>query len=193
MVKKCLLMNSELDNLIEEAWAIGEDAKKLFGELNAAQLNWQPRTESWSVGLCLEHLMRTNEGEFAEFEKVAAGDYQNPLWGKVPFLSDFFGNFVLKAVAPQNPKKIKHPKVFAPARSQVPASIVDEFVRHQQAVVGYFERCADVDLRKTIVQSPVARVVTYRLLDAFKIVVTHERRHFAQAERVMAHENFPTA
>ena len=97
----------------------------------------------------------------------------------------------MKAVQPQNPKKIKHPKVFAPTRSQINADIVDEFVAHQNKVIGYFEACRDIDLRKTVISSPVANFITYRLLDAFKIIVVHERRHFAQAQRVMQSEGFP--
>jgi hypothetical protein len=42
-----------------------------------------------------------------------------------------------------------------------------------------------------IVASPIAGFVTYNMLDACRIVVAHERRHFEQARRVTEAEGFP--
>jgi hypothetical protein len=44
-----------------------------------------------------------------------------------------------------------------------------------------------------IITSPFAGAVIYSLLDAFRLVVAHERRHFAQARRVMETHGFPPA
>jgi hypothetical protein len=35
------------------------------------------------------------------------------------------------------------------------------------------------------------KIVVYSALDACRIIVVHERRHFAQAQRVMAAPGFP--
>jgi len=48
-----------------------------------------------------------------------------------------------------------------------------------------------LDLRKVIITSPVASFATYSLLDAYKILVAHERRHMTQAKRVMETDGFP--
>jgi hypothetical protein len=42
-----------------------------------------------------------------------------------------------------------------------------------------------------MVRSPVAPIAFYTLLDAFRILVAHERRHMAQAERVVRSVGFP--
>jgi hypothetical protein len=42
-----------------------------------------------------------------------------------------------------------------------------------------------------IITSPFASVMVYILLDAFRLIVAHERRHFAQAQRVMEADGFP--
>jgi hypothetical protein len=47
------------------------------------------------------------------------------------------------------------------------------------------------DPAETIITSPFASVVVYSLLDAFRLIVAHERRHFAQAQRVMETAGFP--
>jgi hypothetical protein len=49
------------------------------------------------------------------------------------------------------------------------------------------------DLRRTVVTSPVSPVATYSLLDAYRIVVAHERKHFEQARRVARSAGFPAA
>jgi hypothetical protein len=52
---------------------------------------------------------------------------------------------------------------------------------------------SDADLRGLKVTSPVSAVATYSLLDAYRIVVAHERKHFEQARRVTRAQGFPSA
>ena len=52
---------------------------------------------------------------------------------------------------------------------------------------------AGANLRGLKVTSPVSGVATYSLLDAYRIVVAHERKHFEQARRVTQKEGFPAA
>ena len=184
-------MNPELNNLIADAQAIAEEAKTVFGNLNAEQLNWKPSPEKWSVGQCFDHLIVTNEKEFPYVEAAIRDDYKNPFWGKVPFLPKFFGNFILKAVNPENVKKQKAPQVFTPTQSTVSPNVVSEFLANQDKAISLMEASEDLDLAKTIIVSPVASFVTYSLSDAYKILVLHERRHFNQARRVMEMQEFP--
>jgi hypothetical protein len=41
-----------------------------------------------------------------------------------------------------------------------------------------------LDLEKIIITSPALGMVTYSLMDAYRIIVVHEARHFQQAKRV---------
>jgi hypothetical protein len=184
-------MNSELDNLIKEARAIAVDAEKRFGELNAAQLNWQPNAESWSVGTCFDHLIKTNSEMCGAAESHIKGTHKATIWERLPFGHKFFGNFVIKATLPENPKKVKSPKVFAPTASDVRGDVVKRFVESHKRVVETLEASREIDSAKIIVTSPVAKFVTYSLLDAYTIIVQHELRHLKQAERVMQSEGFP--
>jgi hypothetical protein len=184
-------MNPELEGLISAAKSVAEDARVLFGDLNEAQLNWQPDAESWSVGLCLEHLIKTNDELLGAVEPHVAGAHRKTIFEQLALGSGFFGNYVLKAVQPETKAKIKAPKVFRPETSNVNADVVERFVANQQKIIALMKRSAQLDLQKTIVTSPVAPVVVYSLWHAFKIVVTHERRHFRQAQNVMNLSEFP--
>ncbi|HYR77456.1 MAG TPA: hypothetical protein VEM96_16700 [Pyrinomonadaceae bacterium] len=50
----------------------------------------------------------------------------------------------------------------------------------------------DLDLEKIIISSPVTKVITYSLMDAYRIIITQEKRHLLQAMRVSEMDGFPT-
>ena len=183
--------NGEIDGLVAELQAITEDTMKVFGNLSPAQLNWKPSAERWSVGQCFDHLIVTNRCFFPDIERVAAGTYRSSLWGRASPLSGFFGRFILKALDPEKGRKTKAPRVFEPARSDVAADVIERFATHQEELSALMRATAGADLRGLKVTSPVSAVATYSLLDAYRIVVAHERKHFEQAQRVTRAEGFP--
>ncbi len=183
----------ELGGLLEELVAIKCEAREVFGGLSPAQLNWKPSAGRWSVGQCFDHLIVTNSTFFPDMERVAAGTYRPSLWGRVSPLSGFFGRFILKALDPEKGRKTKAPRVFAPAASDVAPDIIERFERHQEELSRLMRATRGADLRRTVVTSPVSPVATYSLLDAYRIVVAHERKHFEQARRLTRTEGFPAA
>ncbi|MET0646327.1 MAG: DinB family protein [Pyrinomonadaceae bacterium] len=183
----------EMDGLVAELRAVGEDASKVFGGLSAAQLNWKPSAEQWSVGQCFDHLIVTNSTFFPGMRKIAAGTYKSSLWGRVSPLSGFFGRFILKALDPERGRRTKAPRVFEPSKSDVAADVIERFAAHQSEVSELMRATAGADLRGLKVTSPVSAVATYSLLDAYRIVVAHERKHFEQARRVTQAAGFPAA
>jgi len=50
-----------------------------------------------------------------------------------------------------------------------------------------------LDLEKIVITSPVAGVVVYSLMDAYRLIVVHEQRHFQQAKRVTEEPSFPAS
>ena len=49
----------------------------------------------------------------------------------------------------------------------------------------------DLDVEKIIISSPVTKLVTYSLMDAYRIIITHEQRHLLQAKKVSKTDGFP--
>ena len=186
-------MNEELPNLIHEAHVIAEDAQKIFGHLSKEQLNWKPNADQWSVAQCFEHLIVINTGNFPRLKKIARGEYQPSLKERLPLLPRFFGSMILKAVQPKAKRKFKADPRFEPASSAIGVDIIAKFKAHQEEVIDYMKITKRLNLRKVIITSPVASFATYSLLDAYKILVAHERRHMAQATRLMETNGFPKA
>jgi hypothetical protein len=184
-------MNPELKSLIVAAGSVAEDARAFFGGLDERQLNWQPDVKSWSVGLCLEHLIKTNEELLAAVESHIKGTHRKTIFERLAIGSSCFGKYVLKASQPETKNKITAPKVFRPVQSSVNADVVERFVANQNKVIETMAASENLDLEKTMVTSPVAPFIVYSLWYVYKIIVSHERRHFRQARNVTQTEGFP--
>ena len=182
---------SELDALVGELDAVASEARREFGALSARQLNWKPSADEWSVGQCLEHLMKTNEGYFPRLEQLSKGEQASSAWERLSPLSKFWGRTVLKFVAPGSARKVKARPGFLPSSSELGADMVERFVAHQRRLTELMRGTGGLDLERVVVTSPISGVVTYSLLDAYRIVVAHEQRHMAQARRVTQSEGFP--
>ncbi|HEX5709600.1 MAG TPA: DinB family protein [Pyrinomonadaceae bacterium] len=185
--------NGDLTTLAGELEAVGRDARTLFGGLSAEQINWQPSPDAWSVGQCFEHLVKTNERFCSLLEEIGRGERKSGAWERLSPLSGFFGKMVLKAVGPESPRKFKAPRNLQPSASDVSERVIEQFAEHQQRFAGLMRAAGKFDATKVKVTSPVASFVTYNLLDACRIAVAHERRHFEQARRVTEAEGFPRA
>jgi hypothetical protein len=182
----------EVSALLEEMRAMAEEAREVFGGLAAGQLNWKPAPESWSVGQCFEHVVRTNAAFVPTLERIARGEQRMTAWERLSPLSGLFGRMVLKALAPDSGRKFKAPAAIRPSSSDIDPGVISIFAG-QQAQLGELvpRAAAAADLKRTVVTSPIAKLVTYSLGDALRILVVHERRHFEQARRVTEAEGFP--
>lgn len=183
-------MKEQIDHVTGELRNIAEDARTSFGSLSGEQLNWKPASESWSVAQCLDHLIKTNEQFYPEFEKLASGTRKNTFWQNFSPFTGMGGRFLVNAVM-NDSKKVKAPSKTIVPPSDIADDIVERFAANIGEVVEKIERCSSADLRKTVVSSPFLAVMTYTLHDAYTVVVEHSKRHIRQAKRVMATEGFP--
>lgn len=182
----------ELDSLVRHADAIANDARKVFGRLTKEQLNWKPSAERWSVAQCFAHLITSNSGYLAIVDDVLNGQKKSSVWQKLPFLPSLWGKMLIKSLDPAQTRKMKAPKRFEPAQSDVSDSIINDFAAQQEKIIEKIKATANLDLEHIVITSPAASFVTYSLMDAYRIIVVHERRHFQQAQRVTEESGFPT-
>ena len=184
-------MNGELDSLVSQADTIANDARSAFGSLTKEQLNWKPAAERWSVAQCFDHLITSNKGYLPIIDSVVKGQKQTSIWQKLPILPGVWGKLLIKSLDPATTRKLKAPKRFEPAQSDIRATIVEDFVAQQAKVIEGMKATANLDLERTIITSPALSIVAYSLMDAYRIIVVHERRHFQQARRVTEEGGFP--
>jgi len=181
----------KLPQICNEAEAIAGDAKTLFGHLNTQQLNWKPGGDSWSVAQCLEHLISINREYLPVFTRILKGERRKTLLQRIPLLPAVFGRMMIKILSPNSHQKFKAPTPAQPTSSSVDSQIVDRFIADQRETLAMMRSLEKNDPAKIIITSPFMSVIVYSLLDTFRLIVAHERRHFAQAQRVMETDGFP--
>jgi len=180
-----------LFGLVSAAKAITDETLAGFSDLTAQQLNWKPSADQWCVGQCFDHLVTANDAFSPIFEKVLSGEKKNTFWESLPWLPAFWGKMLIKAVAPESTRKLKAPKLFHPSSSSVDEAIIRRFIDQQNQVITYLKASEDLDLEKIKISSPVTNLITYSLMDAYRIIITHEKRHLLQARRVLEMDGFP--
>jgi len=187
------IQTKTLSGLLSEANTISNETQAEFANLTGLQLNWKPSPDQWSIAQCFDHLVIANAAYFPTLENVLSGEKRNTFWEKLPFLPSLLGRLVIKAVAPETASKRKNPKIFDPSSSNVDDDIINRFIRQQNDIVRYMRTTENMDLEKITISSPVSNLITYSLLDAYRIIVTHEKRHFLQSLRVLEMKGFPQA
>jgi len=181
---------AELANLIATANKIADEAKATFGRLSPSQLNWKPSADRWSVAQCFDHLLASNNGYLPVVDGVLAGK-KPTFWERMPVLPGLAGKLLIKSLEPATTRKLKAPKRFQPAQSDISGSVINDFVDLQGKVVEKMKATEHLDLERIVITSPVSAAITYSLMDAYRIIVVHEQRHFQQAKRVMEESAFP--
>ena len=183
--------DEHLSGLVSAANAITDQTLAGFGDLTEFQLNWKPSPDQWSVAQCFDHLVTANAAYFPIFDNVLSGEKKNTLWESLPWLPAFWGKMLIKAVAPESTRKLKAPKIFHPSSSRVDGAIIRRFIDQQNQVIRYMNATEDLDLEMIKITSPVSNLIAYSLMDAYRIIITHEKRHLLQAMRVSEMEGFP--
>jgi len=181
---------AELANLIASVNNIANEATSTFGHLSASQLNWKPSADRWSIAQCFEHLLTANESYFPVIDEVLAGR-KRTFWESMPVLPGLAGKLLIKSLDPATTRKLKAPKRFQPAESDIKASVINDFADQQGRIVEKIKATEHLDLEKVVITSPAVAAVTYSLMDAYRIIVVHEQRHFRQAKCVLEETGFP--
>lgn len=186
-----LFTKLSLPELRAETAAIAADAQCAFGHLNAQQLNWKPDADGWSVAQCLEHLLNANHEMFAPLDDALAGATRKRFFERLPVLPGLFGKLMVKVVSPDFKQKLKAQPTARPAASAIDAQIVSRFLTQQRELTARINQLEQSGGARNVMTSPFVRWVTYSLLDACRLIVAHERRHLAQAQRVTESPGFP--
>jgi hypothetical protein len=182
-------MANDVSGVTAQFENVSEDVMQSFGGLSRDQLNWKPAPDSWSVGQCLDHLIKSNEEFYPELDKLAAGARKNTFWQNWSPLSGIAGRFLVSSLKKDGQKVKTNAKMTPP--SDIPADIVDRFLEHQSAFAGKIRATSEREWRKVVLTSPFIKIMTYRMDIGLEALIEHEKRHVRQAKRVMETEGFP--
>ena len=103
--------------LISELEVIDQRTERLARELEREQINWRPTTGAWSVGQCLEHLMKANEIYLLAISISLEGQRRSQVqevtlgWFSRLFIRKFIAPSSKGARAPQGPRRSSLPRL----------------------------------------------------------------------------------
>lgn len=175
--------------LIAEFDGADKNANELVVGLSREQLNWQPRPGVWSVGQSLEHLCIANEVYLPAISSSLAGKPISAVQEIIPgwFSRWFINNYI--EPSPQS-KRAHAPKKIVPG-ARVEPSVLDRFLRNNQAARELVRRARDYDVNRIRFRNPFIPVLRFTVGTGLEIVSRHERRHLLQAERTKHSPGFP--
>ncbi|GAA4315803.1 hypothetical protein GCM10023115_26340 [Pontixanthobacter gangjinensis] len=155
-----------------------------FSILSKKELNWKPAPEVWSIAQNMDHLINLNETYFPVFADLKSGTTNLPFIAKIGLAVNFFGKMILKSVQPENRKKMKTFSIWEPGHSDFDKGILDRFEEHQNRLKQEISEIADKTRENVVISSPANKNIVYKLETALDILVTHEKRHYRQANEV---------
>ncbi len=184
-------MHPQLEQIQSEQRAVGGR----FARLNGATPDdrWTRRADpgSWSVAECIAHLNLTSaamvpliraawaeaealgEGAPPRFKRTTMGALIAAMVGPVPG----WGRLRLG--------KVRTPPSFVPDGDLPRASVVTEFERWQHEERSLVQEADALPVDRVRIESPFVRGTRYDGYSSLLILVRHEHRHLAQAERAL--------
>jgi hypothetical protein len=172
-----------------ELSANDQTAQALAAGLTDEQLNWQPAPGSWSVGQCLEHLCITNDAYLAPISAALQDKPYSPVEEITP--GRFGGWFIRNFVEPSpKSKRVPAPSKIRPA-GRVDLGVLDRFLSGNKSWREFVVRERGKNVNQIRFWNPLVPGIRFTVGTGFEIIVSHERRHLLQAERVRDSANFP--
>jgi len=172
--------------------ALSAEADALVAPLSDEQFVWQPAPDAWSVAQCLDHLNSTAREYLPMLDEGIADAIRRGLYNPGPYVYNWIGRLMVYLAEPTTRLRARAPKAFQPGPGRPRHEVMAAFRAYQVQYIDRLRQANGLDLARARVASPVARWIRMPLGSGFAMMVAHERRHVAQARRVLDAEGFPT-
>lgn len=170
---------------------IADDADALVAPLSDAQFAWQPSADGWSIAQCLEHLNVTARAYLPAIDEGIADGMRRGLYGPGPYVFGWTGRLLVALMEPPVRVRVRTRKALLPAPGRRRQEVMAAFRAYQVQYVDRLRQANGLDLGRARVASPISSWIRIPLGSAFALMIAHERRHLAQAERVRQAPGFP--
>lgn len=186
-----LALAPEIDELRRQFEQLSADADALAAPLTDAQFAWRPAPDSWSVGECIDHLNATARSYLPLMDEGIAEAIRRGLYGAGPYAYNVIGRVLVHLFGPRVRVRAKAPGPFLPASGRPRHDVLAAFRAYQVQYIDRLRQANGLDLARARVSSPVKRWLRIPLGSSFALMAAHERRHLAQARRVIESPGFP--
>jgi hypothetical protein len=172
----------ELESITDEIISFTEQN---FRNLSKEKLLQKPSPEKWSVGECLQHLVKYGEFYLTAMETELAKEKNSK--PSVIFKTGYFGNKFAEMLRykEQGMKSMKAPKIESLYFTTVQENIVDIFLAQQNKHLVLLEKTKQLNLAKVKVPIALTRLIKTKIGDTLRFSIYHNQRHFIQAKRIL--------
>ncbi len=145
--------------LLAELDGADEKVRELVVELQPEQLNGRPRPDAWSIGQCLEHLCRANEGYLPAILSSLEGS-RSLRSRRSRRDGSAGGSFATTSSHRRKASAFGAPKKIVPG-TQVEPSVLDRFLCSNQAARDLVHRARDCDVNRIQFRNPFVSVIRF--------------------------------
>jgi hypothetical protein len=180
-----LALTPEIEDFRRQFEALTIEADALVARLSDAEFSWRPSPDQWSIGECIDHLNAVARAYLPVLDDGIADAIRRSLYGSGPFRYNWIGRLHVFLTRPDSWVRGRAQRLFLPAPSRSRQEVMAAFRAYQVQYVDRLRQCNGLDLSRARTASPVWRWLPIPLGSAFALLIVHERRHLAQAQRVL--------
>jgi hypothetical protein len=185
-------MQSEREALERQLDAIAADADAVLAGLTAAQVNWRPGPDRWSIGECVSHLNVGIRVVLPALDRAIETARQRGWTGEGPFRYGWFANWMARSQEPPVKRRIRTWPIIQPVTEHHDATrLRAEFHAVRRELRERLLHAEGLDWKRARVVSPVSRLVRMPFGAYLEFLLAHDRRHLWQARGVRNHAGFP--
>jgi len=186
-------METQLTRWQNELHSVEQEVRLDLSKLSAEQFNWRPAEGKWSVAECIDHLALVTglmlENAKPVLEKARAAG----MTGQGPYRYRMMGGWFVKMMEQPGKRPMPSPKNFAPGSNLEQAQVLARYQSVMRDFAETMEASYSLPLDKLKARSAAegGGWLKFNIAAWYAASLAHNRRHLAQARRVMDAPGFP--
>lgn len=157
--------------------------KALAENLTDEQLNARPDTDTWSLGMQLDHIAVSLEQATGEMEKSLARGI--PSGNPSAWKPNFFERKFIEAVGGMSGRTVPVPKGFEPREEHLEKGpLLARYAAAHERLIAVIERTQSADIKRIKVASAALPWLKLSLGAWFAAMANHTDYHLAKAEKL---------
>lgn len=184
---------TQLDRWPEELLLIEQEVRRDLGQLSAEQFTWRPAEGKWSVAECLDHLAVVTGLMLEKARPVLAQARAEGKTGQGPYRYGLLGGWFVRMMEKPGKRPMPAPKNFVPGSHLEKAMVLARYAAVMQEFAQTMETSYGLPLDRLKARSAAegGGWLRFNLAAWYAASLAHNRRHVAQAKRVLGAPGFP--
>ena len=186
-------LETQLSRWRDELNSVEQEVRLDLSKLSAEQFNWRPAEGKWSVAECLDHLALVTRLMLDQAKPVLEKARAAGMTGQGPYRYGVMGGWFVKMMEQPGKRPMPSPKNFAPGSSLEQAEVLARYQGVMRDFAETMEASYALPLDKLKARSAAegGGWLKFNIAAWYAATLAHNRRHVAQARRVMAAPGFP--